>query len=111
MFGEWHLVCDSSATTPMGPMKSHAIMTYDRSAKQYRYFAVSNMADAEMATGTRTADAWTFTSKMDMGGQTIHSRFTMADKSPTVHTVKWDVSMDGKTWKTIMEGTSTRTGS
>jgi hypothetical protein len=111
MFESWHVVCDSSASTPMGPMKGHAVMTYDRNAKQYRYFSISNMPDAELATGTRTADGWSFTSKTDMQGMTIHSRFVITDKSPTVHTVKWDVSMDGKTWKTIMEGTSTKTGS
>ena len=73
--------------------------------------ACNEPCQAELATGTRTQTGWEFTSKMDMGGQTIHSRFVMTDKSPTVHTVKWDVSMDGKTWKTIMEGTSTKTGS
>ena len=111
MFEGWHVVCDSSANTPMGPMKGHAVMTYDRTAKRYRYFSVSNMPDAELATGTRSAKGWTFTSTMDMGGKKIHSRFTMTDTSPTVHAVKWEVSEDGKNWKPIMEGTSTKTGS
>lgn len=110
-FEDWHMVCDSSADTPMGPMKSHAVMTYDRNAKQYRYLSVSNMPDAEMATGTRTAKSWIFTSKMDVGGKTIHSRFTMTETSPTAHTVSWEISEDGKTWKPIMRGTSTKVGS
>jgi hypothetical protein len=92
-------------------MKGHAVMTNDRTAKQYRYFSVSNMPDAELAAGTRSAKGWAFTSTMDMGGKKIHSRFTITDTSPTVHAVKWEVSEDGKTWKLIMEGTSTKTGS
>jgi hypothetical protein len=31
-------------------MKSHFILTWDRAKKTYRYFAVNNMPDAEMAT-------------------------------------------------------------
>jgi hypothetical protein len=109
--GGWHLVCDSTGTGPMGSLKGHSVMTYDRGTKQYRYFAVNNMPDAEMATGTLSGNTWTWTGKMEMDGQTIHSRFTLVEKSPTVHTMQWDMSMDGKSWKTVMNGTSTKTGS
>jgi hypothetical protein len=111
MFEVWHVVCDATATTPMGPMKNHTILTYDRRAKQYRYFSISNMADAEMATGTRSANAWTFTSTVEMEGMKIHSRFTMTDKSATAYTFTWEVSQDGQKWMSILEGTSTKTGS
>ena len=109
--GGWHVVCDSTATTPMGPMKGHAVMTYDRAAKTYRYVSISNMADAEMASGTRTANGWTFTSTLEMDGKKLHSRFVMTDTSPTVYTMTWEISEDGKNWKPVMTGTSTKTGS
>jgi Protein of unknown function (DUF1579) len=109
--GGWHIVCDSSGTGPMGAMKGHALMTYDRNAKQYRYFAINNMPDAEMATGTLSGDTWTWTSKMDMGGKTIQSRFTLTHVSPTVQTYKWEMSEDGTNWKPIFEGKSTKVGS
>lgn len=108
MFEGWHLICESTGTGPMGAMKGHAVMSYDRSAKQYRYFSVSNMPDAESATGTLSGNTWTWTGKMDAGGQTIHSRFTLVETSPTVHTVKWEMSMDGTNWKQMMSGTSTK---
>jgi hypothetical protein len=95
----------------MGAMKGHAVMSYDRSTKEYRYFSVNTMPDPEMATGTYNGGTWTWTGKMDMGGQTIQSRFTLVEKSPTVHTMKWEMSMDGKMWKQMMTGTSTKTGS
>jgi hypothetical protein len=110
MLGGWHLVCDSSGSGPMGNIKGHAILTYDRTAKQYRYFSVSDlMPDAESATGERTANGWTWTSKMEMGPQTIHGRFTMTNKSDSAYDFKWEMSMDGTKWMTVMEGTSTRT--
>jgi hypothetical protein len=111
MFEGWHLICDSTGNGPMGAMKGHAVMSYDRSTKEYRYFSVNTMPDPEMATGTYNGGTWTWTGKMDMGGQTIQSRFTLVEKSPTVHTMKWEMSMDGKMWKQMMTGTSTKTGS
>jgi hypothetical protein len=109
--GGWHLVCDSSGTGPMGALKSHFIMTYDRGAKQYRYFAINAYPDAETATGTVSGNTWTWTSRMDIAGKTIHSRFILTETSPTVHTFTWESSEDGKSWKTVMEGKSTKTGS
>ena len=109
--GGWHLVCESTGKGPMGQMKGHAFLTYDRNTKQYRYMAINNMPDAEIATGTVTGDTWTWTSKMDMGGKTIQSRFTLTLTSPTVQTYKWEMSEDGTNWKTAMEGKSTKVGS
>ena len=107
--GGWHVVCDSTGSGPFGPMKGHAVLTYDRSTKQYRYFAINNMPDAELATGTKVGNVWTWTSDMDTGGKTLHSRFVITEESPTAHTYKWEMSEDGKSWKTVMSGKSTKT--
>ena len=107
--GGWHLVCDSKGNGPFGAVNGLAIMTYDRGAKQYRYFAVNNMPDADIATGTKSGNTWTWTGKMDMEGKTIHSRFVITEDSPTLHSYKWDMSDDGKTWKTVMTGKSIKT--
>ncbi len=106
--GGFHLVCDSKGTGALGNMTGHMVLTWDRSAKSYRFFSVNNMADAEHGVGTVTGNTWTFNSSMDMGGKKISSRFTMVETSPTVHTVKFDVSEDGKNWLTLMEGKSTK---
>lgn len=108
--GGWHLVCDSSGTGAMGNMKGHTMITYDRAAKLYRYAAVNNMPDAEMATGTLSGNTWTWNGTVDQGGQKIQSRFTIVETSPTQHTFKWEMSMDGTKWMTIMNGTSTKVG-
>ena len=106
--GGWHLVCDTTGKGPMGDMAGHFIMTYDRAAREYRYFAINTMADAEIATGTLSGNTWTFTSTMDMAGQKIHSRFLLTEDTPTRHSLKWEMSMDGKSYKTMMSGTATK---
>jgi hypothetical protein len=111
MFEGWHLVCESSGSGAMGAMKSRMMMSYDRNAKTYRYFAVSTMPDAETATGTLEGTTWTWTGSMEQGGQKVHTRFTLIEKSPTVHTFSMEMSMDGHKWMPAMKGTSTKAGS
>jgi hypothetical protein len=109
--GGYHLTCDSSGNGPMGAMKGLAVMSWDRGTKQYRYVAINNMPDAEQATGTVSGSTWTWTGKTQLApGKSIHSRFTLVETSPTVHQMKWEMSEDGKAWKLVMEGTSTKTG-
>jgi hypothetical protein len=67
------------------------------------------MPDAEMATGSKSGNTWTWTSKMDMAGKSIQSRFVINEESPSSHSYKWEMSEDGKTWKTMMTGKSTKT--
>lgn len=110
--GGFHLACDSSGTSPMGKMKGIAIMSWDPIAKEYRYTAINNMTPTqETAAGTVSGNTWTWTGKTDLGGgKSIQSRFTLVETSPTVHTMKWEMSEDGKAWKVVMEGKSTKAG-
>ena len=96
----------------MGAMKGHIIITWDGNAKQYRYFGINNMPDAEAATGTVSGSTWTWTGKTELGGgKSIESRFTLVEKSPTLHEMKWETSPDGAKWTVLMEGKTTKTGS
>jgi hypothetical protein len=102
--GGWHLVCDNEGSGAMGPMKGHVLMTYDLEARQYRYFAISTLPAAEMATGTFAANTWTWTSEATLDGKKIESRFVINVLSPTSYTMKWESSTDGKSWQTVLEG-------
>ena len=106
--GGFHIVCDTKGTGALGDMKGHMSMTWDRHAKTYRFFGVNNTPDAEFGTGTYKGNTWTFNSEMIMNGKKFRSRFTLVETSPTVHTVKFEVSEDGKQWVTFMEGKSTK---
>jgi hypothetical protein len=109
--GGFSLTCDSSGSGPMGSFKGHSVMGWDAAAKKYLYFSINSMGGPEHATGTVSGKTWTWEGKSDIGGgKTVQSRFTLVETSPTVHNMKWDISEDGKTWKTLMEGTSTKSG-
>jgi hypothetical protein len=43
-----------------------------------------------------------------MGGMTMHGRFTMKNVTPTSYSFNYDMSQDGKTWNTVMEGKATK---
>jgi hypothetical protein len=43
-----------------------------------------------------------------MGPQMMKGRFTMMILSPTSYTFKFEVSQDGTTWNTVMEGKETK---
>jgi hypothetical protein len=43
-----------------------------------------------------------------MGGQAIKGKFTMKEVSPTEYTFKFELSTDGATWTTAVEGKSTK---
>lgn len=106
--GGFHVVCDSEGSGAMGNMKGHMLMTYDRAAKKYRYFAVNNMPDADMAEGALAGNTWTFKGEMNDGGKKMWSLFTITETTPTLHTFTWKMSDDGKKWMTVLEGTSTK---
>ena len=109
--GGWHLVCDSQGAGPMGPMKSHTLMTYDHAVKQYRYFSVSNLPEAEMAAGDRKEGVWQWLTDVTLEGKKIQSRFIMNQQSPSSYTMKWETSIDGTTWQLVFEGKGTKTSS
>ena len=106
--GGFHLVCESKGSGALGNMAGQMLLTWDRAAKTYRFFSVNNRADAEMGTGSLNGNTWTFTSSMHVEGKKISTRFTLVETSPTVHTVTFSMSEDGKKWTTMMEGKSTK---
>jgi hypothetical protein len=109
MQGDFFLVENSDMDLgPMGKGKELAIMGYDSDKKVYTYTAFNSMGEAEVATGTLNGDTWTWTSDEHMGGMTMKGRFTMKVLSPTSYNMKFELSQDGTSWMTGMEGTATK---
>jgi len=107
-FGDarFNVVCKSKGTGPMGPMKGLGIMGYDTEKKVYKHFGIDTYGWMGGGEGTHSGDTWTFGSTETMDGKTYDTRFSMKWVSPTRMTFSWDISEDGKTWTTLMEGTS-----
>ncbi len=106
--GGFALVCNAEGTNPMGPTKSFSIMSYDTGQKAYTYHAVESNMPAFSATGKREGKTWHWMSEMKMGPETIKTRVTITETSPTTYTFKLEMSSDGTNWTTAMEGTSTK---
>jgi len=103
---EFHVVCKSEGTSPMGPMKGLGIMGYNAEKKVYTHYGVDSTGWAGYSEGTRDGSSWTFVSEETMGGKTFQSRFTLTMASPKKMTFVWQTSEDGTSWTTMMDGPS-----
>lgn len=106
--GGFHIVCKSEGKGPMGPMTGLGIIGYNGEEKVYTYYGIDNMGMGGLSKGTKEGKTWTFSSEEKMGGKLVKSRYTIAEESPTSYSFKWEVSEDGKTWNTILEGKETK---
>jgi hypothetical protein len=106
--GGFHVVCRSTGEGPMGTLKGLGFMAYGAEDKAYAYHGIDNMGMNVSAKGTYDGKTWTFASDEKMGGKLIHSRYVMAETSPTAYTGKWEMSEDGQHWTTAMEMKSTK---
>ena len=103
----FHVVCKSQGTSPTGgPMHGLGIVGYNAAKKVYTHYGVDSDGWSGDSEGSHTGDAWTFLSTETMEGKTYHTRFTMNMTSPTEMTFSWEMSEDGKSWTTLMDGTS-----
>ena len=109
MEGNYFLVSHEDFDLPgMGKGKEIAVFGYDPDRKTYTYNAFNSMGQAESATGSLDGDTWTWLSEEHFGGMAMKGRFTMKVLSPTSYTMKFELSPDGTTWNTGMEGKATK---
>jgi hypothetical protein len=106
--GGFFLVMHSEGKSPMGPSHEVAVMGYDSEQKTYTYDGFDNMGEHDISKGTVEGDTWTWNSESKMGGQMIKGKFTIKVVSPTEYTFKYEMSTDGRTWTTGVEGKSTK---
>lgn len=92
-----------------GDGKEVSFMGYDTLQNVYTYDSFSSQGRRETSRGTVSGDTWTWSSSQTYGGQDIQQKMTVKILSPTSHSLKFEVSMDGgKTWMTFMEGKATK---
>ena len=109
MLGDFFVVTNSDSRGPMGSMKAISTLAYDSKEKIYTYDEYTSLGEHELSKGTVSGDTWTWTSDEEMGGKTMKGRFTLKQVSPTSYTFKFEMSEDGNSWTTVMEGKSTKT--
>lgn len=106
--GGFFLIQRFEGKSYIGELNGLAIMGYDAEKKVYTYHDINNWGETGDYTGTVQGDVWTWTSESMMGGQMMKSRFTLREISPTSYSSKFEVSSDGSTWITTMEGKGTK---
>ena len=108
MEGKFFIVMDSKFKGAMGDGTALAVMGFDPDKKVYTYNEYNSMGQVNHSEGTITGDTWNWTSDENMGGQTFKGRYTMKVLSPTAYSFKYEVSQDGTSWTTVMDGKSTK---
>jgi hypothetical protein len=91
-----------------GDGKATSFMGYDTGQKVYTYNEFNSQGRREVSKGTVSGDTWTWTSSQDYGGQDVNQKMTMKISSPTSYSLKFEISLDGTTWMTFMNGKATK---
>ena len=91
-----------------GGGKEVMFLGYDTDQNTYTHDSFNSMGRHETSKGTLSGDTWTWTSSANYGGQAIQQKLTIKVLSPTSYSTKFEVSLDGKSWMTFMEGKATK---
>jgi len=102
MDGAFFLVTHSEFNGAMGKGAETSYMGYDT------YDSFNTLGEADHAKGNVDGDTWTWQSETRMGSQTIKGRLTIKVLSATAYNFKFEMSSDGTTWKTVLEGKDTK---
>jgi hypothetical protein len=108
MDGAFFLVTHSEFDGAMGKGTETAYMGYDSSDKMYTYDSFNTLGEADHAKGNVDGDTWTWQSETRVGAQTMKGRLTIKVLSATAYNFKFEMSPDGATWNTVLEGKDTK---
>lgn len=113
MPGGFHLISHSNHRAPVGDVfgsqrSSTAFRGYDSADGMYTYDAFISMGVSEHCRGSVAGDTWTFTCPRKMNGETLETRYTAKEISPTAYTFKVEITSGTGAGSTIMEGKATR---
>lgn len=108
MEGGFYVVCHSDYKSTMGNGVGLSVLGYSADDKAYTYREFNSFGEFDDSRGTVNGDTWTWTSDEKMGGMTMKGRFIMKITTATSYTFTFDMSKDGTTWSTIMEGKASK---
>ena len=91
-----------------GDGKAVALLGYDTNQNVYTYDGFNSQGQHESSKGTVSGDTWIWTGEATYDGQDIKQKMTMKILSPSSYTMKFEVSLDGTTWMTFMDGKATK---
>jgi hypothetical protein len=108
MDGAFFLVTQSEFNGAMGKGAETSYMGYDSNDKMYTYDSFNTLGEADHAKGQVDGDTWTWLSDTTVGSRTMKGRLTIKVLSATAYNFKFEMSPDGATWSTVLEGKDTK---
>jgi len=108
MDGGFFLVTHSEFNGAMAKGTESAYMGYDSDNKMYTYDSFNSLGEADHAKGNVDGDTWTWLSETRVGLQTMKGRLTIKVLAATAYNFKFEISSDGTTWNTVLEGKDTK---
>ena len=84
------------------------VMGWDANRSLYTFDAFSSQGLHQVSKGTLRNDTWTWTSESIQSGKPVQQKMTMQVLSPAAYNLKFELSSDGETWMTFMEGKATK---
>ncbi len=108
MEGEYFLVCHTDFKSSMGSGTGISVLGYSTDDKVYTYREFNSWGEFDDSVGSVNGDTWTWTSDEKMDGKVMKGRFTMKITTPTAYTFTFEMSPDGKDWKTVMDGKASK---
>jgi hypothetical protein len=108
MDGAFFLVTHSDFSGAVGQGTETAYMGYDVQDRTYTYDSFNSLGEADHAKGSLNGDTWTWLSETRIGSQPLKARLTIKVLSATAYHFKFEISPDGTTWNTLLEGKDTK---
>jgi Protein of unknown function (DUF1579) len=108
MDGGFFLVTHSEFRGAMGKGVETSYLGYDSDDRKYTYDSFNSLGEASHARGRLDGDTWIWLSETRVGPQTMKGRLTLRMRSATVYDFTFEVSADGTTWNTVLEGKDTK---
>ncbi len=109
MEGGFYVVCKVQFTSKvMGNGSGISIMGYSSDDKAYTYREFNSWGEFNDSKGALDGEKWSWTNEQKMGQAMMKGRFNMKMTSATSYDFSYEVSQDGTTWSTIMDGKATK---
>lgn len=106
--GRFFLVNHGKFTSPSGSGTEAQVYGYDATAKVYTFDSFNSFGEHSVSKGRLDGDTWTWMSEGNAGGRTFKTRFVEKIDSVNSYHFTFDMSQDGTSWTTVMDGTATR---
>jgi Protein of unknown function (DUF1579) len=110
MPGKFFVVLNSKTAAGPTTVTGTGYIGYNPEDKVYTYHEFNSDGETVDAKGTVEGDTWSWTSEDKMQGKVVKGRFTEKITSPTSYEIKFEASVDGGPFATVMEAKATKAG-